>query len=552
MRSVISVFLVLVTCVEAHRRLIGGNAACGRARIRKSWDAMTTAERRAYNNAVEASIEQGIFHHFVKVHMDRRSEMEAHDTCGFVLWHRRYVLAYENMLRTMPNAACVTVPYWDIMTHLKNMVDGNCHNAQDCCAITTGIGGLPRTRGTRTFNGRRVTNHCYSGAPYQAYCDDNDDCGCMPRNDMSAMTIPVGAGFVSLFNMISTSRSYAEFTDRLESGIHRDIHNLVGGIMATYAAPSDAIFFSWHATVDMLMYIWHECHVAEPMSNVEKRRSAYAFNQEEECRLTRDALNNINSMDSTRTMMMRVNGRDIRQHEEIGQYFRDVGTAYWAFADARSMGDYSYTYEIPSDFTQYLLGDEQMCPTAQVPSPTPSDTSTGQPSPSPNPSPSPTPTPTPTPGDDDGDDGELTYWEWYELTKANLETRIDDPDEVLRQLEYLECIGFDEKFGVHNFTDDFIEEFLQGKEVEPRCLQILEQIENDETSVDSEGQETLWGGNADPSANATHPPAIDLEEKLANKTKGRTDDPDNGAPAHTIPTLVLTLFLSFLCFMIHE
>lgn len=581
---IVLVFLLSTTAYSdhVHRQLIGGNRACGRARIRRSWDQMSAADRRLYNNAVAESIEQGVFHHFVKVHMDRMSEMEAHDTCGFVLWHRRYILAYENMLRSMGSAfRCVTVPYWDVMTHLKHLVDGQCRNAQDCSAIVTGIGGQPGSSGTRTFNGRRVTNRCYSSSPYASYCDDNEDCGCVPRNDLSSQSIPVGAGFASLFNMISTSRTYSRFTTRLEAGVHQDIHNMVGGLMATFAAPADALFFSWHATIDMLMYIWHECHIANSMTNAEKRTSAYAFNQEEECRLTSDARSNLDSITATTSIGMEIGGRDIRQHADIGIYFRDVGTAYSAFADARSLGDYSYRYAIPADFNR-LLGDQRNCPTAPAVTPapvTPTPTTRAPITAAPR-TPSPpdddddsvviTPTPddddsvviTPTPDDDDEsvviaptpddsvsdapnpspvkEDGPLTYWEWYDLTKANLEKRHDNPDEVLRQLEYLECLGFDEKFGVQNFTDEFIEAFLQGKPVEPRCLQILESIQKNETRVDTD-QENRWGGRARPSKNSTHAPV--LKPPLTDSTEAENL---NTAPESFSFTLLLGILSIFL------
>ena len=42
---------------------------------------------------------------------------------GFILWHRRYLLAYENMLRSLhPDFECVTLPYWNYFNHYDRML----------------------------------------------------------------------------------------------------------------------------------------------------------------------------------------------------------------------------------------------------------------------------------------------------------------------------------------------------------------------------------------------------------------------------------------------
>lgn len=561
---------------NVHRKLIGGNAACGAARVRKSWDMLNAGERSLYVGAIESSIRNKILPEFAKVHMERMSEMQAHDTCGFVLWHRRFVLAFENMLRSQgPAFACVTVPYWDTMTQHKNMVDGKCRNMQQCSAIVTGLGGNPGAAATRTFHGRTILNACYGGRPYGSYCDDGNNCGCMPRNDVSATSMPPGNSFVSIFSMISSSKSYSEFTTRLQNGVHNEIHNAVGGFMSSFAAPVDALFFSWHGTIDMLMYAWHECHLANPLTAAQKRTSEYAFNQEQECRLNGRA-QALEKMTSATSVYMRADGVDVRNHRVIGRYFRDVGTAYASWADARSMGDYSYSYATPPDFYR-LLSDSDMCPAAAAntrppvttppsvapttpptiaPTTAPSNTPTTEPgtptlAPSTTPGVSPTEEPTNTPTGDNGGSGvavetpttdtptdtpsaenatestELTYWEWYEQTRANLKLRFpDDNDEVNRQLEYMDCIGFDEKFGVQNFSDEFIEEFLEGNPIEPRCEEILKVIEKNQSIVVEIENEPAWGEKSNPTNNATSPP---ISPKVKERQNESEDDKHKSA-----------------------
>ena len=138
------------------RRLIGGNTACAGPRIRKSWDSMSSAEHELYLEAVEASIAAGTHQAMVNIHVDFTSELVTHDTCGFTLWHRRYLLAYENMLRsTAHKFRCVTVPYRNIMDHYVNMINGQCSNLVDCSPILTGLGGIPKNH--------LVNNRTYAG-----------------------------------------------------------------------------------------------------------------------------------------------------------------------------------------------------------------------------------------------------------------------------------------------------------------------------------------------------------------------------------------------------
>ena len=261
----------------------------------------------------------------------------------------------------------------------------------------------------------------------------------------------------------------------MQEGVHNEIHNTMGGIMSSFAAPMDALFFSWHCTIDMLLYIWHQCHTLNPFTDQQKRSSAYAWTHNRECRFTNDALNNFGQMTVDDAIFMRADGTDVRSHPLIGNYFRDVGQNYIDFLDARSFGDYTYSYDIPTGFN-VMLNDKSMCPTAG----------------------SQTNRPTPPPGSTGGSG--LTYWEWYTKTKALLdEKHPNDPAEVLRQLEYLDCIGFANKFGVEEFSPEFVDEFLEGKQVEPRCQQILDQIKNNGSIVDP-GLSGQWGGRNKPSA----------------------------------------------------
>lgn len=505
---VLLLLAAILSLSNGQRRLIGGNDDCGATRVRKSWENTSANDIETYLKAVESAIRNNQFQDFVKLHVDKQSSDEAHESCGFMLWHRRYLLAFENMLRSQgPEFSCVTVPFWDTMTQYVRMADGKCGNLQDCASITNALGSGPGIEITRTFQNIRVSGKCYNGRPLEELCDDNGECGCLPRNDVRARSLPQGSSFVSLFNIISQSKSYADFTKAIQTGVHGEIHNAVGGIMSTFAASYDPLFFSWHGSVDMLMSVYHECHVPNPLLGEARFTSAFAFNQVKECRAS-------TLMSANSEIYMKINGQDARDHPTLGKYFQDVGTEYGDFADARSMGDYSYQYEIPASFHR-MLSDVNMCKTAA------STTLFSSQS-------------------EESAQGS-TFWQWYESTQKHLKLRFpENPIEVNNQLEFLDCIGYNEKFGVRNYSNAFISEFLNGKEVTPRCQTILNKLEANVSLVDFKEQSVKWGQQALPSKGTTtsdvHVPNI---EKKLKQTSDAVATPISFLSAILIALLLL-------------
>ena len=239
------------------------------------------------------------------------------------------------------------------------------------------------------------------------------------------------------------------------------------GNFGSFAGPTDVMFYSWHSTVDMLLYIWHKCHVEDPITSSKALTNAMAFTQGE-CRKTTAAMQVLDEVTVDGKIYMRADGSDVRDHPVLGRFFEDIGEYYSDYADARAMGDYAFEYALPGEFDRILL-DEAQCPASGT---TEGFTNTTEP---------------------DNSDG-LSYWEWYDQTKANLElTFPNDPDEVSRQLEYLECLGFDEKFGIQNFTADVIDDFFDGQKIEPRCQEIIEGFQEGELEVDEGDAAGEWG-----------------------------------------------------------
>lgn len=93
-------------------------------RVRLSWDMMKAAgTSELYTAAVNQAVSKGYQEMFSNVHNEQGQNInEAHNSAGFIFWHRRYLLAYENMLRSLdPAFECLTIPYWNYFSHYQQM-----------------------------------------------------------------------------------------------------------------------------------------------------------------------------------------------------------------------------------------------------------------------------------------------------------------------------------------------------------------------------------------------------------------------------------------------
>ena len=350
------------TFTGTSRRLIGGNAACaGGPRVRKSWESMSSSEHELYLGAVEASIAAGTHQAMAKIHVDRQSEMTAHDTCGFILWHRRYLLAYENMLRSSdPKFRCVTLPYWNIMDNYVNMADGKCSGLVGCSPILTGIGGVTDNVVTvRNYATIPRTGVCHNDRPYKEYLDDDGKSACVIRSDTRGKKLPTDASYVQLFDLIAEHHDVRDFGYSLQRQLHGQVHGLVGGTFSSNAAPADVLFYSWHATIDMLSSIWWDCHSTETTKDG-ARQSPLAFSNTE-CRATSDARAALPEMSRESEIFMATDGQKVTENQKIQVFFDDVGNAYADMIDQDYFGDYAYTYDIPSSFNE-ILDNHALCP----------------------------------------------------------------------------------------------------------------------------------------------------------------------------------------------
>ncbi len=130
---------------------IGETTVCECMRVRKDYRDMRQDEKDLYIQAVNALKQSGVYDLLVQTHAHLPNKDYAHGTSGFLPWHRKYLLEYENALRALGDEyKCVTVPYWDWAedTDLCS-ADGGCESYHSKSSILQDFGG-PGSRACST------------------------------------------------------------------------------------------------------------------------------------------------------------------------------------------------------------------------------------------------------------------------------------------------------------------------------------------------------------------------------------------------------------------
>ncbi|CAK4915209.1 unnamed protein product [Aphanomyces euteiches] len=281
---------------------------------------------------------------------------EAHGTCVFLFWHRKFLLGYENMLRSLGDRyKCLTLPYWDYVQHYSTMQKASssqrCNSIEACSPVAKGLGGSTQGSYTsKTFYGTSFSsNLCVNAAPLNQFCDGSKSCAhCVPRGPWSKTAMITDMSIDSVrYHMFSSGADIASVSRIIEMAPHNILHDTLGGALRNIAlSPMDPLFFIHHATIDLLHTIWYHCQV-EPLnlSDSDRKTNTKSF---EGCK-TKSGY----SVGPTSSLMMRVGGTsnpvDVSQDPLIGQFFKDLPTQYYKLTDVRSLG---YSYEIKG-----LLGD---------------------------------------------------------------------------------------------------------------------------------------------------------------------------------------------------
>lgn len=225
--------------------------------------------------------------------------------------------------------------------------------------------------------------------------------------------------------------------------------------MATFMSPADIIFYSHHATIDMLHHLYYECHVGREMSDREKRSSAWAF---QNC-------NGLNS-ESPISMYWTIQGQPVveaHRYRRLERFFANVGHQYYHMVDSKDMRQHSYAYQM-DHLVSNLVRNGLSCPAGQF-----RRLSEGN----------------HTRLDDiyehmqdkDQYQAEQESIEWFDEMYPKTKTVCQSDEETIEQLEMMECVYHDKALGgVEDYTSEFRSNFkLTGH---PRCKELLLDLEN--------------------------------------------------------------------------
>uniref|UniRef100_K3WJW4 Tyrosinase copper-binding domain-containing protein n=1 Tax=Globisporangium ultimum (strain ATCC 200006 / CBS 805.95 / DAOM BR144) TaxID=431595 RepID=K3WJW4_GLOUD len=321
---------------------------------------MLPQEKEVYLRAIQLSMDNGLYIKFVEIHTEQMTTAEAHRTCMFVYWHRLFLLGFENMLRSYGGEfSCITVPYWNYVDHNDLFLSGACSSMEDCAPILRELGGSQAGR-TRTveINGTPIQGTCVTNYPANHFCQSsvvrgNQCARCIPRGDWATAAFPPTTSVSSLMRQLFSSPTIASVATNLEQGIHNTIHNSLEGAMSNLEAPADPIFFSHHATIDLLHTIFYKCAVGNTvtMSLEAKLSDPRQFTQcARRTPLGRSVDRNVLLPQSS--VMIRSGGQTeqaqsvFEVQNPLDPFFAPLPQEYLSLSDVRDIGEFSYNYEI--------------------------------------------------------------------------------------------------------------------------------------------------------------------------------------------------------------
>ena len=269
-------------------------------RIRKDYNDLTKAERELYIKAVQTAKKVGKYDIFVALHKHVNNDVYAHSSSGFYPWHRKFLVEYENMLRSVGDEfKCVTIPFYDWaqeakVCHLINSKEyqddehddhkDNDKLAADDDKLKSSKGGLQCNDFSDTgfilndFGGKgtseQITEREFRSAgggpngcvkkdgPFGDW-KDFEDRQCLARG--RDWTYQRGGQArmplrTQLAAIIKEKTNYRDFFIETYGAIHGMPHVYIGGHMARMWSPQDPIFFSHHAFIDKLWYNHQDCH----------------------------------------------------------------------------------------------------------------------------------------------------------------------------------------------------------------------------------------------------------------------------------------------------
>ncbi|KAF4041390.1 Common central domain of tyrosinase [Phytophthora infestans] len=320
--------------------LLGATVDAKATRVRKSWAAYTNDERELYLSAVEKAMTSGNHMLFTEVYMDSDSLKQVVGTCGAPAWYRKYLLGYENMLRSLDTSfSDLTLPYWDIFEDSAKRITTTteCNGIEGCSPLLEDLGGCKGPEpmaGAYVVNGEAVpSGNCANSSVAGHACANSKKCEkCIPRGDWDIGDSSLEFGPTTLADLIrhasdakGTASSGTSTMDTLrkevQNSIQMTLHSILGGVYETRAAAFDPIFFSHYATLDMVYQFFQSCNQSIALTGSCQGHGKVKISP-------------------TATIPMKIKSTTVEKHADLGAFFKNVGTTF------KSMDSFAVQYEI--------------------------------------------------------------------------------------------------------------------------------------------------------------------------------------------------------------
>lgn len=205
-------------------------------RTRKACKDLTQKEKDTYNNALLLSMSNGAFQHFYQMY-HYLLDKEIHKSCAFFFWHRKFLLGFENMLRSLGSQyACVTIPYYDYVQDSVMFRSRQCNSIASCSPFAREL----------------ATSSAFAGK--------------FDRTNWAYIPLALEMSHLSIQTYLfpsNTATRVAKVSSNIEYEVHNMVHNQLSSDMAMTFSPRDPIFYSHHATVDLLHTIYYQCQARD-------------------------------------------------------------------------------------------------------------------------------------------------------------------------------------------------------------------------------------------------------------------------------------------------
>ncbi|TDH68461.1 hypothetical protein CCR75_004163 [Bremia lactucae] len=333
----------------------GSSVVAENARVRYSWTSLRSNEKELYLNAIAKAMTSGYHMLFTQLFMDSGSLNQVVGTCGAPAWYRKYLLGYENMLRSLdPTFSKLTLPYWDLFEDAAKRISTRvaCNGIEECSSMLVDFGGCngPEiSSGAYIVNGEAIpSGNCANSSIAAHACTSRKKCEkCIPRGDWTIGDSSLEVGptvFIDLIRQarnstgVSESRATAinSLRTAIQNSIQMPLHSILGGLYETRAAAFDPIFLGHYATLDMVYQVYQSCNQSIPLTG--------------SCQGNSDL-----KVSSMVTIPMQFGSSPVEEHPKLGPFFETIGTKY------KSMDAFAVTYEIDLFLQNMLKSFSRQC-----------------------------------------------------------------------------------------------------------------------------------------------------------------------------------------------